>query len=134
MHIAPGYILVGVLTGAVAIYLYVQHDQQVTAEQMAMQQTQRCSSARFQVTYQSTLGRSGTEARAQLLGAQQRAGRVCAEARALRRDLREGLKASQGAETQVGNAAGRFAGLPKHSMHPLPTPPVPITPNDLPGH
>jgi hypothetical protein len=127
MHVAPGYLIVGILTGAVAIFLYIQHDQQVTATQMAMQQTQRCASARFQVTYQSALSKSGPEARAQLLGAQERAGRICAEARALRRDLRTGLKASQGAETSVGDAAGRFAGLPKNSLHPLPTPPVPIT-------
>jgi hypothetical protein len=134
MHIAPGYILVGILTGAVAIFLYIQHDQQVTATQMSMQQTQRCAQARFQVTYQSALSKSGPEARAQLLGSQQRAGRICAEARALRRDLRSGLKASQGAETSVGDATGQFAGLPKQSLHPLPTPPVPITKNDLPGH
>lgn len=134
MHVAPGYLIVGLLVGAVAIFLYIQHDQQVTATQMAMQQTQRCSSARFQVTYQSTLVGSGPEARAQLLGAQQRAGRICAEARALRRDLRSGLKASQGAETSVGDAAGQFAGLPQNSLHPLPTPPVPITQNDLPDH
>lgn len=134
MHIAPGYIVVGILTGAVAIYLYIQHDQQVTAEQLAMQQGQGCAQARFEVSYQSTLQGSGPEAKAQLLGAQQRAGRICAEARALRRNLRAGLKTSQSGETSVGNAAGQMAGLPPHSLHPLPTPPVPITSHDLPGH
>lgn len=116
MHIAPGYIVVGILVGAVAVYLYVQHDQQVTAEQMTMQIQQRCSSARFDLRYDSTL--FGPGARTQIAADKARVGRICAQAQSARKNYQAGLLASQMGESAVGNAAGQLSGLPA-----MPTPP-----------
>lgn len=116
MHVAPGYIVVGILVGAVAVYLYVQHDQQVTAEQMAMQIQQRCSSARFDLRYDSTL--AGPGAHAQIAADKARVSRICAQAQSVRKNFQAGLQASQIGESAVGNAAGQLSGLPA-----MPTPP-----------
>ncbi len=111
MNLGPGAILIGVLTGAIAVYLYVQHSSEVDATQAAVLQQQRCANARFSVRFDRTLSSNAPQDQMRREAAEARAERICSRAAAMRRALRVESGQRQAADAQVQAAAGKEFGV-----------------------
>jgi hypothetical protein len=118
MQLGKGTVLIGIMIGAVAVYLYVQHDEQVSHLQGVAMAQQRCTSARFDAQFDQTLGPGGNQAQIEQAADQARAGRLCAQAAALRKNMRISQRQSSKGEQAVGNAAGQLSGLPPSASTP----------------
>jgi hypothetical protein len=118
MQLGKGTVLIGIMIGAVAVYLYVQHDEQVSHLQGVDMAQQRCTSARFDAQFDQTLGPSNNQAQVEQSADQARAGRLCARAAKLRKNMRASQRQSNTGEKAVGNAAGQLSGLPPSASTP----------------
>ncbi|QFG77828.1 hypothetical protein F6A13_03640 [Acidithiobacillus sp. 'AMD consortium'] len=118
MQLGKGTVLIGIMIGAVAVYLYVQHDEQVSHLQGVAMAQQRCTSARFDAQFSSSLGPGNSQASIEQTADQARAGRLCALAAELRKNMRISQRQSNAGEKAVGNAAGQLSGLPPSASPP----------------
>uniref|UniRef100_E6Q8W0 Uncharacterized protein n=1 Tax=mine drainage metagenome TaxID=410659 RepID=E6Q8W0_9ZZZZ len=118
MQLGKGTVLIGIMIGAVAVYLYVQHDEQVSHLQGVAMAQQRCTSARFDAQFASSLGPGNAQASIEQAADQARAGRLCAQAAKLRKNMRISQRQSSKGERAVGNAAGQLSGLPPSASTP----------------
>ena len=118
MQLGKGTVLIGIMIGAVAVYLYVQHDEQVSHLQGVAMAQQRCTSARFDAQFAASLGPGNSQASIEQAADQARAGRLCAQAAALRKNMRISQRESNAGEKAVGNAAGQLSGLPPSTSSP----------------
>ncbi len=118
MQLGKGTVLIGIMIGAVAVYLYVQHDEQVSHLQGVAMAQQRCTSARFDAQFAQTLGPGNSQAQVEQSADRARAGRLCARAAKLRKNMRVSQRQSNAGEKAVGNAAGQLSGLPPSASTP----------------
>lgn len=118
MQLGKGTVLIGIMIGAVAVYLYVQHDEQVSHLQGVAMAQQRCTSARFNAQFAQSLGPGNNQAQVEQSADQARAGRLCARAAELRKNMRISQRQSSKGEQAVGNAAGQLSGLPPSTSSP----------------
>jgi hypothetical protein len=86
MKITPLTIILMLVTGLLAVWLFIQLDRQNALRQSAMEATQRCAEARFDAAWDSSLGDEGS---AQKSEEDARIARLCGEAHRAREDLRE---------------------------------------------
>ncbi len=99
LQMTPAAVAIGIMVGGVSIYLYLQHENIVTAQQHAMLSTQRCASARFDVTFDQSSG----DPQSVIAAAERRAKRICADATRARTENRQTRQAVEGAQQQLSN-------------------------------
>jgi len=84
MKVTPLTIFLMLITGLLAVWLFIQLDRQNTLHQSVMEATQRCATARFDAAWDQSLG---SESAAKKAVEDARIARVCGEAERARKDL-----------------------------------------------
>lgn len=85
MKVTPLTIFLMLITGLLAVWIFIQLDRQNTLHQSAMEATQRCATARFDAAWDQSLGSESASKKAE---EDARIGRICGEAQRTRRDLK----------------------------------------------
>lgn len=89
------------ITGLLAVWLFIQSNKENQAQQTAMEASQRCSGARFDATYDRSLGSESSQRKA--LDAA-RIARVCGEAQKQRRNLQSVQQSTGAAQAKVASS------------------------------
>ena len=101
VKITPPSIFLLLVTGLLAVWLFIQINKENQAQQTAMEAAQRCSGARFDATYDRSLGNESAQQKAMDAV---RIARVCGEAQKQRRNLQSVQQSTGAAQAKVASS------------------------------